>query len=109
MHPERPYTRAVTPARIAVVVLLILSGLVVFYGLVLDRSGQNIAFTVIGLLVFGLCMAFIAAWFLSRALAEARRGRTGGALLGGLAGGLCAVGAAMSLAAASVFAIITGL
>jgi hypothetical protein len=95
--------------RIAVVVVLIASGLVVFYGLVLDRTGQNIAFTVAGLLVFGLAMAFIAAWFLSRALTDARWGRSGGALLGGLAGGLFAIGSAMSLAAASIFAILTRL
>ena len=98
-----------TLARLAVIVLLVLSGVLAFYGLVLDRSGQNITFTVIGLLVFGLCLVFGAAWLLGRALTDARRGRTGGALLGGLAGGLCAIGAAMSLAAASIFAIVTGL
>ena len=95
--------------RIAVVIILIASGLVVFYGLVLDRTGQNIAFTVAGLVVFGLAMAFIAAWFLGRALTDARWGRSGGALLGGLAGGLFAIGSAMSLAAASIFAILTRL
>ncbi len=98
-----------TLTRIAVIVILILSGLVVFYGLILDRTGQNIAFTVAGLVVFGLCLAFIAAWFLGRALSDARWGRTAGALLGGLAGGIFAIGAAMSLAAASVFAILTRL
>jgi hypothetical protein len=95
--------------RIAVVVVLVMSGLVVFYGLVLDRTGQNIAFTVAGLVVFGLAMAFIAAWFLGRALSDARWGRSGGAILGGLAGGLFAIGSAMSLAAASIFAILTRL
>jgi hypothetical protein len=99
----------VTFARLAVIVLLILSGVLAFYGMVLDRSGQNITFTVIGLLVFGLCLVFVAAWLLSRALADARNGRTAGALVGGVAGGLCAIGAAMALAAASVFAIVTGL
>jgi len=99
----------VTLARLAVVVVLIGSGLVAFYGLILDRSGQNIAFTVAGLAVFGLTLAFIAAWFLVRALTDARWGRSGGALLGGLAGGLFAIGAAVSLAAASVFAILTRL
>ena len=98
-----------TLARLAVVVVLIGSGLVAFYGLILDRSGQNIAFTVAGLAVFGLTLAFIAAWFLVRALTDARWGRSGGALLGGLAGGLFAIGAAVSLAAASVFAILTRL
>jgi Na+/phosphate symporter len=99
----------VTLVRLAVVVLLVLSGLVVFYGLILDRTGQNVAFTVAGLLVFGLCMVFTSAWFLGRAMTDARRGRTSGAILGSLAGGICAIGAAGSLAAASVFAIITGL
>jgi hypothetical protein len=96
----------VTLVRISVVVVLIASGLVVLYGMILDRSGQNIAFTVAGLAVFGLTMAFIAAWFLMRALTDARWGRSGGAILGALAGGIFAVGAAMSLAAASVFMFI---
>jgi hypothetical protein len=98
----------VTPARIAAVVLLVLSGLVIVYGLLFDRSGTNIAVTIVGLLMFGLCMAFIAAWFLGRALGDARRGRASGSLLGALAGGICALAAAGSLAAASVFFIITG-
>lgn len=98
-----------TLVRIAVVVVLVVSGLVVFYGLILDRTGQNIAFTVAGLVVLGLTMAFIAAWFLGRALTDARWGRSAGAILGGLAGGLFAIGAAMSLAAASIFAILTRL
>jgi hypothetical protein len=105
----RTYTTGVTVVRIAVVVVLIASGLVVFYGLILDRSGQNIAFTVAGLAVFGLTLAFISAWFLSRALTDARWGRTGGAIAGGLAGGLFAIGASMSLAAASIFAVLTRL
>ena len=55
----RTYTRDVALVRIAVVAVLVASGLVVFYGLILDRSGQNIAFTVAGLAVFGLTLAFI--------------------------------------------------
>ncbi|MFV2065239.1 MAG: hypothetical protein ACC726_17245 [Chloroflexota bacterium] len=98
-----------TLVRIAVVLVLIASGMVVFYGFILDRSSQNIAFIVAGLVVFGLTLAFIAAWFLMRALTDARWGRSAGAIVGGLAGGLFAIGAAMSLAAASVFAILTRL
>jgi hypothetical protein len=92
--------------RIAVVVVLIASGLVVLYGLILDRSGQNIAFTVAGLAVLGLTLAFVSAWFLSRALTDARWGRTAGSLLGAVMGGLVAIAAAGCLAAASVFAFI---
>ncbi len=92
--------------RIAVVVVLVASGLIVLYGLILDRSGQNIAFTVAGLAVLGLTLAFISAWFLSRALTDARWGRSGGSLVGAMAGGICAVAAAGCLAAASIFAFI---
>ena len=95
-----------TLVRIAVIVVLVASGIVVLYGLILDRSGQNIAFTVAGLVVLGLTLAFISAWFLNRALTDARWGRTAGALLRAAMGGLFALGAAGSLAAASVFAFI---
>ena len=100
------YTRDVALVRIAVVVVLVASGLVVLYGLILDRSGLNIAFTVAGLAVLGLTLAFISARFLSRALTHARWGRSGGALLGAVMGGLFAIAAAGCLAAASVFAFI---
>ena len=92
--------------RIAVVVVMVLSGVVVLYGLILDRTGQNIAFTVAGLAVLGLTLAFTSAWFLSRALADARWGRTAGSLIGAAMGGLFALGAAGCLAAASIFTFI---
>lgn len=98
-----------TLVRIAVVLVLVASGLVVFYGLILDRTGQNIAFTVAGLAVFGLTLIFVAAWFLANALRDAKWGRVGRAVFGGFAGGVFAIGAAGSLAAASVFAILTRL
>jgi hypothetical protein len=99
----------VTAVRLAIVLVLIASGLVVFYGLILDRSGQNIAFTVAGLAVFGLTLAFVAAWFLLSAMTAARWGHSIRAIGGGLLGGFFAIGAAMSLAAASIFAILTRL
>jgi hypothetical protein len=92
--------------RIAVVVVLVASALVVLYGLILDRTGQNIAFTVAGLAVLGLTLAFVSAWFLTRALTDARWGRTGGSLAGAVMGGLAAVASAGCLAAASVFTFI---
>lgn len=102
----RTYTRPVALVRIAVVVVMVAAGLVVLYGLILDRTGQNIAFTVAGLAVLGLTFAFTSAWFLSRALNDARWGRTLGSLLGAAAGGLFALGAAGCLAAASIFTFI---
>ncbi|MGD8485252.1 MAG: hypothetical protein PVG27_04775 [Chloroflexota bacterium] len=92
--------------RIAVVVVMVVAALVVLYGLILDRSGQNIAFTVAGLAVLGLTLAFTSAWFLSRALTDARWGRTAGSLLGAAMGGLFALAAAGCLAAASIFTFI---
>ena len=92
--------------RIAVVVVMVLSGLVVLYGLILDRSGQNIAFTVAGLAVLGLTLAFTSAWFLGRALTDARWGRSTGSLLGAAMGGLFALASAGCLALASIFIFI---
>ena len=102
----RTYTRPVALVRIAVVVVMVVAGIVVLYGLILDRSGQNIAFTVAGLAVLGLALAFTSAWFLSRALADARWGRTAGSLLGAAMGGVFALASAACLAAASIFVFI---
>ena len=98
-----------TAVRLAVILVLVVSGAVVFYGMVLDRTGQNIAFTVAGLAVLGGTLAFVAAWFLMRALTAARWGHGGRALAGGLMGGLFAIAASAALAAASVFALLTRL
>jgi hypothetical protein len=93
-------------ARIAVVVVLVAAGLVVLYGMVLDRSGQNRAFIVPGLIVLGLTLTFVSAWFLSRALKDARWGRSAGSILGAVAGGLSAIAAAACLAGAALYALI---
>lgn len=92
--------------RLAVMAVLVASGAVVFYGLVLDRTGQNIAFTVAGLAVLGITLAFVAAWFLARSMRAARRG-SGSAIVGSVLGGLVAIAASMSLAAAAIFFLLT--
>ena len=93
--------------RVVVALVLVVSGIVAFYGLILDRSGQNTVFVVAGLAVFGLALVFVAIWLFSRALNDARWGRAGRALTASLVGGIVAVGAAMALAAGSVFFILT--
>jgi hypothetical protein len=93
--------------RFAVVAVLLASGAVVVYGLLFDRTGQSIAFTVAGLAALGITLAFVAAWFLSTSLGAARRGKAARAVLGGLVGGMCAVAASMALAAGAIFAIVT--
>jgi hypothetical protein len=97
----------VTIVRVAAVLVLVASGVVVFYGLVLDRTGQNIAFTVAGLAVLGGTLAFVSAWFLVTSLRAAREGRGGRAVFGSLFGGLLAIAASMALAGASIFALLT--
>lgn len=92
--------------RLAVLAVLVASGAVVFYGLVLDRTGQNIAFTVAGLAVLGITLAFVAAWFLTTSMRAARRG-SGSAIVGSVLGGLVAIAASMSLAAAAIFFLLT--
>jgi hypothetical protein len=96
-----------TVVRLAVLAILIASGAVVFYGLVMDRTGQNIAFTVAGLGVFGAMLAFVSAWFLVTSLRAARMGRGRRAILGGLIGGTVAIGSSAALAAAAIFALLT--
>jgi hypothetical protein len=93
--------------RLVVVALLVASGTIVVYGLLFDRTGQSIAFTVAGLAILGVTMAFVAAWFLSTSLTAARHGRGLRAIVGGLVGGACAIGASMALAAGAIFAIVT--
>ena len=96
-----------TLVRLGVAALLVASGVVVLCGLVFDRTGQNIAFTVAGLAVFGVLSAFVAAWFLFASLRAARQGRALRAIVGAFVGGLFCVGSSMALAAAAIFALLT--
>jgi len=92
--------------RLVLLVALIGSAAVVFYGLVLDRSGQAIAFTVAGLFVLGVTSAVIAVGCAVGVVNAGREGRGFRALLGGLLGGAFALGAAGSLAFAVIFGVL---
>jgi hypothetical protein len=96
----------VTPTRVFLVLLLIGSGAVAVYGVFFDRTPLQIPLAVSGLAVFGTTLVVLA---LVAARAAARLGRDGAggkAVLAALFGGLCAFGAAGSLAVALVLGIL---
>jgi hypothetical protein len=98
--------RLVTPARFLLVLLLIGSGGVALYGVFFDRTRLQIPLTVSGLAVFGVCLALLALMFARGAASLGRRGSGGKAFLAALLGGVCALGAAGSLAGAVVLGIL---
>jgi hypothetical protein len=98
----------VTPARFLLVLLLIGSGAVAIYGMFFDRTRLQIPLTVSGLAVFGVGLVLLALMFARGAARLGRQGAGGRALLAALLGGLCAFGAAGSLAGAVILGILAG-
>lgn len=96
-----------TPLKLVIAAVLVASAAVVFYGLVMDRTGQAIAFTVAGLGVLGITLAIVAIWFASSGIQAGRDGYAIRAILGGLFGGLFALMSAGALAGAVVFGLLT--
>ena len=96
-----------TPLKLVVAAALVGSAAVVVYGLVMDRTGQAIAFTVAGLGVLGLSLAIAAVWFASAGIQAGRDGYAIRAILGGIFGGLFALAAAGALAGAVIFGLLT--
>jgi hypothetical protein len=92
--------------RVALLVVWIGSAAVVFYGLVLDRTGQALAFTVAGLFVLGVTSAVLAMGCAVDAVNSGQAGRGLRAFAGGVVGGLFALAAAGALAGAVVFGVI---
>ena len=92
--------------RVILLVALIGSAAVVFYGLFADRTGQAIALTVAGLIVLGVTAAVISVGLAIGAIGAGQDGRGIRALAGAFVGGLFALGAAASLAGAFVYGYI---
>jgi hypothetical protein len=88
--------------RLILFVALLASAAVVIYGLVLDRSGQAIAFTVAGLLVLGVTSAVISVGLATQAIGAGQEGRAIRAIAGAFVGGLFVLGASASLMLAVV-------
>jgi hypothetical protein len=92
--------------RVILLVALVASAAVVVYGLLLDRSGQAIPFTVAGLLVLGVTAAVISVGLAKGAFSAGNEGRAIRAIGGALLGGLFALGASASLLLAVVLGYI---
>jgi hypothetical protein len=97
----------VRPLAVVLVVAMLGSAAVVFYGLVMDRTGQAIAFTVAGMFVLGVTLAIAAFVLASGAVSEGRAGHVLRCLFAGLLGGLFAIAASGSLAGAVVFGVLS--
>jgi hypothetical protein len=83
--------------RVILLVALVASAAVVVYGLLFDRTGQAIAFTVAGLLVLGVTAAVISVGLARSAFRAGNEGRGLRAIAGAFVGGLFALGAAAAL------------
>lgn len=92
--------------RLLLLAALIGSAAVVFYGLVMDRTGQTIAFTVAGLFVLGVTSAVVSVGFAMGAITAGRSGSGIRAFLSAIIGGLFALGASGSLAGAVIFGLL---
>lgn len=92
--------------RVILLVALVASAAVVVYGLLFDRSGQAIAFTVAGLLVLGVTSAVISVGLARGAFGAGNEGRGVRAIGGAFLGGLFALGASASLLLAVVLGYI---
>jgi hypothetical protein len=105
---DEPRPRVITPGRILLFLLLIASGGVALYGIFLDRTPLQIPLTVSGLAIFGVLLAVLALVSARVAAALGRTGSAGRAFIAAFFGGLCAFGAAGSLAGALVLGIVAG-
>lgn len=92
--------------RVILVVALVASAAVVVYGLLLDRSGQAIPFTVAGLLVLGVTCAVISVGLARGAFRAGNEGRGIRAIGGAVLGGLFALAASGSLFLAIVLGVL---
>ncbi|MBX3031277.1 MAG: hypothetical protein KF809_14110 [Chloroflexi bacterium] len=92
--------------RIMLLVALVASAAVVVYGLLFDRTGQAIPFTVAGLLVLGVTSGVVSVGLATMAIGAGQEGRAIRALGGTFIGGLFALGAAASLLGAVILGYI---
>ena len=95
-----------TAVRLLLVTAIVASAAVVFYGLILDHSGQAIAFAVAGLFVLGVTLAVGAVLLAVGAVNAGRAGHAIRASLGAFVGGLFALACAGSLAGAVILGVL---
>jgi hypothetical protein len=97
----------VTPGRLVLLVALACSAAVAAYSLLVARGSQSIAITVAALAVLGVTMVLLSLTLAAGAVRAGRDGSGARAILGGLFGGLFALGASGALAAAVIFAVLS--
>jgi hypothetical protein len=92
--------------KLILLLAMIAGAAVALYGLFVDKSGQAIAFSAAGLTVLGVALAIAGFLLGTSAVSSGRAGRGGRALAWAFLGGLFVLGAAGSLALATVLAVI---
>ncbi len=97
----------VTPFRVVLLIALMGSAAVAAYSLLVARGSQSIAITVAALAVLGVTTALLSLTLAAGAVRAGRNGNGGRAILGGLFGGLFALGASGALAAAVIFGLLS--
>ena len=105
--PPKARGSFVTPFRVVLLIALVGSAAVAAYSLLVARGSQSIAITVAALAVFGVTMALLSLTLAASAVRAGRDGHGIRAILGGLFGGLFALGASGALAAAVIFALLS--
>lgn len=104
---RRPRRKLLTPFRVAMLVAVIGSALLIAYGVV-DRTATQIPILAAGLAVLGLSLGAVAVACVVTIVRAGRDGRAAVAFWAALAGGVVVVAAAGCLAAAIVMAMVWG-
>jgi hypothetical protein len=92
--------------RVVLLLAIIVGAAVAAYGLLVDKSGQNIAFATAGLFILGVALAISGFLLGMGAIGRGREGRTLGGVGLALLGGVFLLAAAGALAGATIFAIV---
>ena len=100
---------ALTPIRLALIVGLLIGLAVLGYGVFFDRGGSTqLGAVVAGLVICGLDLLAASAVGAAAVIRNGRRGDESAAFWAALIGGLCALGAAVCLAGALIFFLVSG-
>jgi len=94
--------RLVTPSRVLLTTAIVVSMAIVAYGLFIDRSGRTVIIGIVGLGMLGVSLILTAVASLRGGIAASRHGSLAWSALIAIFGGLCALGAAGSLASALI-------
>lgn len=92
--------------KLMLLLAMVAGAAVAAYGLFVDKSGQQVAFSAAGLFVLGVALLLAGLLLGSSALSNGRDGRGGRALLLAFVGGIVLLAASGALAGAVVFAVV---